>query len=132
MNGDSFCDGDYGAFFAWHEEKKAEGSIMVARIEDAGDYGSVAFSHDGRIGKFTEKNHTAAAAWANAGVYLVSRTWIARIPEDRAVSLEREAFPDALEKGLYAYQSDATFYDIGTPERLEKARAYFRVSAEHG
>jgi mannose-1-phosphate guanylyltransferase len=42
---------------------------------------------------------------------------IERIPEGRAVSIEREIFPELVGDGLYGYAAAGYWVDIGTPRR---------------
>ena len=43
------------------------------------------------------------------------------IPAGRAVSIEREIFPELVGNGLYGYPFDDYWIDIGTPERYLEA-----------
>jgi mannose-1-phosphate guanylyltransferase len=43
------------------------------------------------------------------------------VPPGRAVSIEREVFPELVGDGLYGYLSDGYWIDIGTPERYLEA-----------
>jgi mannose-1-phosphate guanylyltransferase len=43
------------------------------------------------------------------------------VPAGRAVSIEREVFPELVGDGLYGYLSDGYWIDIGTPERYLEA-----------
>ena len=44
-----------------------------------------------------------------------------RIPPDRAVSIEREVFPQLIGEGLYGIRLEGYWIDIGTPERFLEA-----------
>ena len=54
----------------------------------------------------------------NAGVYMLRRVVRYLIPPGRAVSLEGEVFPMLIHRRgtLFAWEVDARFVDIGTPE----------------
>ncbi|MEA2438334.1 MAG: mannose-phosphate guanylyltransferase, partial [Thermoleophilaceae bacterium] len=49
------------------------------------------------------------------------REVVERVPPGRAVSIEREVFPELVGHGLYGYLSDGFWIDIGTPERYLQA-----------
>ena len=125
MNGDSFCAVDLRPFWAWHVERKAGATILLAKVHDTARYGRVRLDAMDRIKAFEEKSTDARPGWVNAGVYLMSRSLIQSIPDNRAVSLEKEMFPNWLGKKLFGYRNDGAFIDIGTPEGYSSAPAFF-------
>ena len=48
----------------------------------------------------------------NAGAYLLERSVLDRIPPDRAVSIEREVFPELIGDGLYGIRLEGYWIDI--------------------
>lgn len=124
VNGDTFVDGDLDALLAAHRAARAAATILCVEVPDAGRYGRVEIAH-GRVAAFCEKDaNWRGAAAINAGVYLVSRGLLAKIPADRPVSLERDIF-EKLPAGELAAHLDARarFVDIGTPESWTDAAA---------
>ena len=128
MNGDSFCRPDLPSFFRWHEARKAAATLLLTRVPDTRRYGRVQVDDDGLIRAFEEKGEHDGPGWINAGVYLLSRQLLAEIPEQTAVSLERETFPGWLGRGLYGCPSETPFLDIGTPASYAAAEEF--LSAE--
>ena len=58
----------------------------------------------------------------NAGAYVIERDVVeTSIPAGRAVSFEREVFPALVGDGLYGFDADGYWIDIGTPERYLEA-----------
>ena len=57
----------------------------------------------------------------NAGAYVLERRVLDLIPPGRAVSIEREVFPQLVGEGLYARRLEGYWMDIGTPERYLQA-----------
>jgi mannose-1-phosphate guanylyltransferase len=53
----------------------------------------------------------------NAGAYVLERSVVDLIPAGRAVSFERDVFPQMVGNGLYGWAAEAYWIDIGTPER---------------
>src|SRR5262249_16894248 len=49
------------------------------------------------------------------------RSVLERIPPERAVSIEREVFPELIGDGLYGIRLDGYWIDIGTPDRFLEA-----------
>ena len=124
MNGDSICEVDLTAFWAWHSAQRAEASLVLARVGDAGRYGKVRIDASGAVILFEEKGGQSGAGWINAGIYLLKRTSLSAIPAGREVSLERELFPRWIGRGLFGYRSEGRFLDIGTPEAYATAEEF--------
>jgi mannose-1-phosphate guanylyltransferase len=73
---------------------------------------------DGAVLEFLEKSPGPAPTnRINAGAYVIERDVVERIPPGRAVSFEREIFPQLVAGGLYGFKSEGYWIDIGTPER---------------
>lgn len=125
MNGDSFFNIDMRAFWIWHCARGAEASLLLAKVQDMRQYGRVHLDNNGRVLRFKEKDDKGGPGWINAGIYLIKRHLILTIPANRAVSLEKEMFPVWISKGLYGYQSQGRFLDIGTPEAYAAAEQFF-------
>ena len=125
MNGDSFCEVDLPAMAAAHRAREAEATILLTEIRDARRFGRVQIGDDGRVLAFEEKSARGGPGWINAGVYLLHRPLLETIPQDRAVSLEREVFPAWIGRGLYGHPVPGRFLDIGTPESFAAAEVFF-------
>lgn len=125
MNGDSFFDIDLGTFFAWHCHQKAPGSLALAYESNTSRYGQVIVAADGKIYRFAEKGEGLGPGWINAGIYLLSQSLVYTIPPKRPISLEREMFASWITDGLRGYRTSGRFIDIGTPESLASAEAFF-------
>jgi D-glycero-alpha-D-manno-heptose 1-phosphate guanylyltransferase len=118
LNGDSYCNVDLAAFIEWHFDSGNRNSMIVTRVDDARQFGSVEVDASGRITAFQEKSPelaTATPGLINAGIYIVCGELIESIPEGRSVSLEREVFPHWLDGRFRVFPSDGGFIDIGTP-----------------
>jgi len=125
MNGDSYCQADLETFFVWRREQNILNAMVLTLLDDVARFGSVDMDGRNRITRFREKTQEMSRGFINAGIYLLSRESIARIPEDRPVSLEREIFPALVEEGIGGFQCRGRFIDIGTPESYRGAEAFF-------
>jgi NDP-sugar pyrophosphorylase family protein len=127
MNGDSFSPFSVRALADLHEARNAVATILLAKVDDPSRYGAIEIDGDGAVVKWLEKGEAASAgpAWINAGVYLLN-TGLIRSLDSSVRSLEREVFPAIIGKGLFALKNAAPFIDIGTPESLAEADAFFR------
>jgi NDP-sugar pyrophosphorylase family protein len=132
LNGDTYVHVDLGALMACQqarrsEDRRALGTLAVARVEDPRSYGTVRLDGAGRILAFAEKAAAPpGAAWISAGVYAFEREVLAHIPAGRPVSLERETFGRLLAAGcrLQAVPVAGAVVDIGTPEGYQRFEAY--------
>jgi NDP-sugar pyrophosphorylase family protein len=122
MNGDSFCEIDLISFINFHHSKNALASVALAPMENTSDFGGVTLGENDGIISFDEKTNTPSPGWVNAGIYIFNKTVLDRIPADKKVSLEQELFPELAGKGLFGFTTQSRLLDIGTPERLERAR----------
>ena len=122
MNGDSFCEIDLTSFMNSHHSKNTLASVALAPMEDASDYGGVTLRENNEIISFDEKKNIPSSGWVNAGVYMFKKSILNHIPADKKVSLEQELFPSMAGNGLFGFTTQSQLLDIGTPERLERAR----------
>jgi NDP-sugar pyrophosphorylase family protein len=125
MNGDSFCDADLAAFWAWHCGRHADASVLLIEAADTRRYGAVRVDAEGRVLGFAEKSQVTGSGWINAGIYLLRRQLLSTIPPHTPVSLERQMFPAWLRRRFYGYRSTARFLDIGTPASYALAHQFF-------
>lgn len=126
LNGDSYCDANLNDFWSWHLSKEAEASLLLTQVRDTKRYGRVEVDEEGQLLSFAEKVESSGPGWINAGVYFFKRNMLLTIPENRAVSLEKELFPKWLGRSFYGYCTpSARFLDIGTPESYSAAVDFF-------
>jgi NDP-sugar pyrophosphorylase family protein len=130
MNGDSFCEVDLQTMAAAHAARGSEATILLTKVPDTQRFGRVRIDDDGRLLAFEEKGAHVGPGWINAGVYLLRCRLLATIPQNRSVSLEKEVFPAWIGRGLAGYAVEGRFLDIGTPESLAEAEAFFTPAGE--
>jgi mannose-1-phosphate guanylyltransferase len=118
LNGDILTDLDLGALLGRHRDTRSGATIAVAEVGDARPYGLVDVDRDGRVVAFREKPAEPVGGLVNAGTYVLEPAVIDGIPGGRAVSIEREVFPDAIAAGLpiSAFVSRDYWRDVGTPK----------------
>jgi mannose-1-phosphate guanylyltransferase len=123
LNGDVLCDLDLTALIDQHERTGARATIALYPVDDPSGYGLVHRQEDGEITEFLEKPapDQIDTDEINAGAYLLERSVLEWIPPDRAVSIEREVFPELIGDGLYGIRLEGYWIDIGTPERFLEA-----------
>jgi mannose-1-phosphate guanylyltransferase len=121
LNGDVLSDIDLGALVAFHDKLGAAATIALTPVEDPSAFGVVVTDADGWVRAFVEKppRQAAPSRFVNAGAYVLEPEVLERIPEGRAVSIERETFPGLVaDRALAALGSTAYWIDTGTPAAL--------------
>jgi mannose-1-phosphate guanylyltransferase len=123
LNGDVLCDLDLSALIEQHQRTGARATIALYPVEDPTGYGLIHRHEVGEITEFLEKPRPEQIDTdeINAGAYLLERSVLDYIPPDRAVSIEREVFPELIGDGLYGIRLEGYWIDIGTPERYLEA-----------
>ena len=127
MNGDSFCDVDFNKLLDSHIDRKALLTMVLVRSKTAQDYGSIKLDSSCRIVDYKEKIASGGERIVNAGIYLMQKDVFSKMPDDGAIfSLEYDFFPKIKEIDCFGYMADSELLDIGTRERYEKAKLFFR------
>ena len=120
MNGDSFLELDLSELLRFHRTHRGLATMAVIAVENAARYGTVRVASNHQITEFCEKTASDSPGLINAGAYVFSRALLECIP-DGPVSLEKDIFPNILDRGVYAAEQRGLFIDIGTP--VDYARA---------
>lgn len=125
LNGDVLTDTDIREVIQFHQEHKAEATIVTARVMNPSGYGMVEAGHDGRVIRFLEKppEDEITGDTINAGIYILERSVLNRIPSEGPQSFEREIFPSMLADGarIFTYLTRAYWQDIGSPQKYLEA-----------
>lgn len=120
LNGDTLADYDLSAEIAQHEATGARATLALVPVEDPTAYGVVLTDSDKRVEAFLEKpsrEDAPADPRINAGAYVLEREVLEMIPADENRSFEHDVFPQLVGNGIYAYDADGYWLDLGTPER---------------
>lgn len=124
LNGDVLHGADLGAMLAFHRERGAAGTVLLAPVEDPSRYGLVRCAEDGRVRAFVEKPRAEEidTNLINAGLYVLEPSVLELVEPGRQVSIERDVFPRLVEAGsLYGFAVEGYWRDIGTPESYLEA-----------
>jgi len=127
INGDTLAELDLVALLDLHEASGAWVTLACYRVGDASARGWVEMDDEGRVSAFREKAG-GGKAWVSGGVCLCEPEVLAEIPKGRPSSLETDVLPALLAAGrpVCALRCRGRFYDIGTPEGLERAEREWR------
>ena len=135
-NGDVLTDLDVGALVHFHRSSGAEATLHLTPVEDPSAFGVVDQEPSGLVRRFIEKPPpgTSPSKLINAGTYVFEPSVIARIPDGRKVSVEREIFPALVaDQTLWALATNDYWIDTGQPDLYLKANldVITRLRAEH-
>lgn len=117
LNSDVTCSFPFKEFLQFHKQHGKEGSIMTTKVTDWEKYGVVVHNEkSGLIERFVEKPKNFVGDQINAGIYLLNKSVLRRIPP-RNCSIEKEIFPQmATADELYAFHLPGFWMDIGQPK----------------
>lgn len=127
--GDLYININFIRFYDYHRSKKARMTLYAHPNSHPYDSDLIVADENGAVTAWRFKNSARPDYYknlVNAGVYVISRSMLEKIPAGRKVDLEREFIvPSIPQGGIYAYCCSEYVRDIGTPERLQKAEADF-------
>jgi mannose-1-phosphate guanylyltransferase len=118
FNGDVLSGHDIAAQLALHEKNDAAVTIYLTEVDDPRAFGCVPIDADARVTAFLEKTPDPITNLINAGCYIFRRDVIDAMPHGRPLSVERETFPQLLDRGavVMGYVDSAYWLDLGTPD----------------
>lgn len=124
LNGDVLTDYDISAQIAQHESTGARATLALVPVEDPTAYGLVLTDEEHRIESFLEKPDAADVPpnpRINAGGYVLQTEVLKMLPSGEKRSFEHDVFPHLVGDGIYAYDANGYWLDLGTPERYVEA-----------
>ena len=117
VNGDSFFDVDIFGMKKFHEESGCPLTLAAKYIENAYRSGLLEFKN-GKLCGFLE-NGVAPSGYINGGVYIIKRTLLESVTEEK-FSFENRILASG-EYNIGVYESNGYFIDIGIPESYKLA-----------
>ncbi|GAA5507344.1 nucleotidyltransferase family protein [Novipirellula caenicola] len=121
--GDSYLPISYADVLNTLADSSATGVVTVYdnQTEDTGVTNNIALDEEGFVAKYKkDAADDTSLRYVEAGVLAFQRAVLDSIPSGN-VSLEQQIFPQLIaERKLFGHVTRQRFYDIGTPERLER------------
>lgn len=116
LNSDVTCCFPLKELLAFHNKHGGEGTILATKVEDPSKYGVIVYDETtGKINRFVEKPKTFVGNKINAGIYVLSKSVLNRIPLAKT-SIETQVFPAiANDEKLYCMELPGFWMDIGQP-----------------
>ena len=126
VSGDALTDVDLEKAVALHEERGAEVTLVLKKVDDPSEFGIVVVEDNGRVSDFLEKpdEDEVFSYTANTGIYIVEPDALRDVPEDQEYDWSKEQFPKMLEEGrpIYGYVMEGYWEDIGNIEQYMGAQ----------
>lgn len=124
MNGDILTTSDFGSLFAFHQAHAAQLTVAAVDYRVNIPYG-VIYSEGPLLTGLTEK--PSQRFLCNAGIYAVSAAALSLLHESRPCNMT-DLIQACLARNLLVavFPVHEFWSDVGTPDDLEKARAFFR------
>lgn len=124
LNGDCFCPIDFTQMLKFHIRCNARASLAVSDVSEKQDFGSILMGPSDEILNFSEKSSDSSAKYVSAGIYCFNKDIFKFMPGKKNFSVETEFFPDMIGKDFYGFKAPYEFIDIGTPDRLKRAKDF--------
>jgi mannose-1-phosphate guanylyltransferase len=125
VNADVLTALDPNAVIRTHDAHRPCATLVVRRDPDAATYGALGLDATGRIRRFLGRGAVGEPLEdvMFTGIHVLDPSVLAAIPSDQFSSITDE-YIAIVERGepLMGHLSDATWIDIGTPERYQEAQ----------
>ena len=130
---DNLTNMDLTRFYQYHMGKKSVFTLGLFETPEPKQCGIVTLGEDGMVLEFEEKPAFPKSRLANGGMYLADPIMFdsVKLPEKQVTDFGYDVFP-LMKKRMYGYLIREYFCDLGTPERLERARSAWAELAEGG
>lgn len=129
LYGDNLVRVELEPLVTFHRQRGAEVTVALMRSPEPWTGGVVEADATGRVQRFVEKppRESVASDWINAGLLVMEPTVLEAIPAGQFADFGKDILPALVASGrpVFALPVDGYVQDVGTPERLAKARADF-------
>jgi NDP-sugar pyrophosphorylase family protein len=118
VNGDTLCDVDLAALAAQHVQTGALVTMAVMENRWPERYGGVVTDSQGNVHGFVPRG-SPAARYHFVGIQMVHPSVFAQLPLDQPAETIGGVYPALIASRpgtVRAFRSDATFWDVGTPD----------------
>lgn len=127
LNGDTIFRIPLQQLIDQHLRRKADITLAVRKIDDAGRYGEVVLNRNYRVTGFREKNENSGEGLINAGIYVLEKIFLMEPWYRGKFSIEKDCFEKVYKNSkIYGHPCEGYFLDIGIPEDYDKAQHDFQ------
>lgn len=129
ISGDLITDFDLTEAVKWHNDKKAEATILLTRLENPLAYGIVITDDDSRIVRFSEKPTwgEAFSDTINTGIYILEPAAIEMIPKQTNFDFSQNLYPKMLsdKRKFFGRITDGYWRDVGNVDEYRQVHFDF-------
>ena len=118
---DNLTDVDLSDLLRFHRARRSPFTLALFRSPEPRECGIASLDADGRVTAFVEKPRQPDGNLANAGLYVAGQDVFGLIPDKPVADFGFDVLPLLVGK-MFGYTIPGFFCDLGTPERLERAR----------
>ncbi len=134
VNGDTLTDVDLGGLWAHHHESGARVTLALVPDRAPERYGGVLVDTSGHVTGFAPRGPASRGAWHFVGAQVVESGVFRDLPVGRhakTIGGVYDALIASQPGSVVGFRTEATFWDVGTPEDyLETSRAFVTAAAE--
>jgi NDP-sugar pyrophosphorylase family protein len=131
--GDNLVRVEFAPLVEFHRLRRAQVTVALFASPEPWTGGVVETDLNGRVLRFVEKPDPKQVSTnlISAGIFVVEPHVLQAIPAGRFCDFGKDVFPKLVAAGqpVYAMMPKAYIQDVGTPERLAKARHDFEQGA---
>ena len=124
-SGDVLADVDIGGMVDSHRLGGCVVTMALTCVDNPTEFGIVGLDDDGMVEKFREKPppEEVFSDLVNAGIYVLDRSVMDRVPEGVMYDFSKDLFPDVLDSslGIRGHILQGFWMDIGRPSDLLRA-----------
>lgn len=124
-NGDVFASVDVAGQVRTHFDTGAAVTISLTPVDNPCEFGIARTAGDGEILEFKEKPRPEEvfSSLINAGVYVLQRDVLSRIPENEFYDFSKNLVPELMSEGrrIQGHLIDGIWMDVGRPRDLLRA-----------
>ncbi len=127
VSGDALTDADLRKAVSFHEDRGAEVTLILQKVDDPSEFGIVVPDDEGRVQRFLEKpdEDEVFSYTANTGLYVLEPGVLEDIPEGEEYDFADDLFPKLLDEGraVYGYVMEEAYWeDIGNIDQYMDAQ----------
>ncbi|MHA1835353.1 MAG: sugar phosphate nucleotidyltransferase [Candidatus Odinarchaeia archaeon] len=127
--GDNLSDVDFNELIKFHEEKKADATLLLVKSNTPWLYGVALTDESGLIKRFIEKPKKSMfqEAYISTGIYVFNSNSLENIKEDEFIDNTGEIFPRIMSEGkkVYGFKSGCYWVDVGSIDNYIQANEWF-------
>jgi len=127
INGDTFLELDYKKFIDFsHKQKKLCVVVGFSSNQDSDFINNLFINKESEVKTYSKNKSFSNLNYVDAGIYFFKKEFMKFLNGPYPISLENDIFPKLIQKKeMSGYVTDKKFYDIGTPEKINKFKKFF-------